>query len=149
MQIVLGLAFSWGALMGFAVMLGRIDAAALCLYAGAIAWVIGYDTIYAHQDAEDDALIGIKSTALLFGARTRPALVAFYALAVVLIGAALALSGARWWAAIGLAVFAAHLVWQIVRLDIADPALCLRIFKSNRDAGLLLFAGLLVDAVMR
>ncbi len=90
-QIVLGLAFSWGALMGFAVMLGRIDAAALWLYAGSIAWVIGYDTIYAHQDAEDDALIGIKSTALLFGARTRPALVAFYVLAVVLIGVALAL----------------------------------------------------------
>jgi 4-hydroxybenzoate polyprenyltransferase len=148
-QIVLGLAFSWGALMGFAVMLGRIDAAALWLYAGSIAWVIGYDTIYAHQDAEDDALIGIKSTALLFGARTRPALVAFYVLAVVLIGAALALSGARWPAAIGLAAFAAHLVWQIVRLDISDPTLCHRIFKSNRDAGLLLFAGLLIDAVMR
>ena len=105
--------------------------------------MIGYDTIYAHQDAEDDALIGIKSTALLFGARTRPALVAFYALAVVLIGAALALAGARWPAWIGLAAFAAHLVWQIARLDIADPALCLRVFKSNRDAGLLLFAGLL------
>ena len=73
-QIVLGLAFSWGALMGFAVTLGRIDATALVLYAGSIAWVIGYDTIYAHQDAEDDALIGIKSTALLFGARTHPAL---------------------------------------------------------------------------
>ncbi len=78
-QIVLGLAFSWGALMGFAVTLGRIDATALLLYAGSIAWVIGYDTIYAHQDAEDDALIGIKSTALLFGARTRPALMVFYA----------------------------------------------------------------------
>src|ERR1700724_602002 len=73
-QTVLGLAFSWGALMGFAVVLGRIDASALSLYAGSIAWVIGYDTIYAHQDAEDDALIGIKSTALLFGARTRPML---------------------------------------------------------------------------
>jgi 4-hydroxybenzoate polyprenyltransferase len=148
-QIVLGLAFSWGALMGFAVTLGRIDASALLLYLGSIAWVIGYDTIYAHQDAEDDALIGIKSTALLFGARTRPALMAFYAAAVVLIGAALALAGARWPAGIGLAAFAAHLVWQIRRLDISDPALCLRIFKSNRDAGLLLFAGLLVDAVMR
>jgi 4-hydroxybenzoate polyprenyltransferase len=148
-QIVLGLAFSWGALMGFAVMLARIDPAALWLYAGSIAWVIGYDTIYAHQDAEDDALIGIKSTALLFGARTRPALVVFYGLAVVLIGMALAASGARWPAAIGLVAFAAHLVRQIVRLDISDPALCLRIFKSNRDAGLLLFAGLLIDAVMR
>jgi 4-hydroxybenzoate polyprenyltransferase len=148
-QIVLGLAFSWGALMGFAVTLGRIDAAALFLYAGSISWVIGYDTIYAHQDAEDDALIGIKSTALLFGARTRPALTAFYALAVVLIGTALALAKVGAFAWIGLAVFAAHLVWQIVRLDISDTTLCLRVFKSNRDAGLLLFAGLLVDAVMR
>src|SRR6201996_5989149 len=148
-QIVLGLAFSLGALMGFAVLLARIDAAALFLYAGSISWVIGYDTIYAHQDAEDDALIGVKSTALLFGARTRPALVAFYALAVLLLAVALSLSGARWVAAIGLAAFAAHLVWQIVRLDISDPALCLRIFKSNRDAGLVLLAGLLIDAVMR
>jgi 4-hydroxybenzoate polyprenyltransferase len=148
-QIVLGLAFSWGALMGFAVLLGRIDAAALWLYAGSISWVIGYDTIYAHQDAEDDALIGIKSTALLFGARTRPALTAFYALAVVLIGTALALANAGALGWIGLAIFAAHLIWQIVRLDISDTALCLRVFKSNRDAGLLLFTGLLADAVMR
>jgi 4-hydroxybenzoate polyprenyltransferase len=148
-QVVLGLAFSWGALMGFAVMLGRIDPAALVLYAGSIAWVIGYDTIYAHQDAEDDALIGVKSTARLFGARTHLALWVFYSLAVVLIGMALALSAARWPAWIGLVTFAAHLVWQIRRLDISDPALCLRIFKSNRDAGLLLFAGLLVDALTR
>jgi 4-hydroxybenzoate polyprenyltransferase len=148
-QIVLGLAFSWGALMGFAVTFGRLDSAAWVLYAGSIAWVIGYDTIYAHQDTEDDALIGIKSTALLFGARTRPALVAFYALAVALIGFALALAGARWPAWIGLTAFSAHLAWQVARLNIADPALCLRIFKSNRDAGLLLFAALVVDAVLR
>jgi 4-hydroxybenzoate polyprenyltransferase len=148
-QVALGLAFSWGALMGFAVLLGRIDAAALWLYAGSISWVIGYDTIYALQDIEDDALIGVKSTALLFGARTRPALTAFYAMAVVFIGTALALAnaGAPGW--IALAIFAAHLVWQIVRLDISDAALCKRVFISNRDAGLLLFAGLLVDALMR
>jgi 4-hydroxybenzoate polyprenyltransferase len=148
-QIVLGLAFSWGALMGFAVTLGRIDATALSLYLGSIAWVIGYDTIYAHQDAEDDALIGIKSTALLFGARTQSALIVFYGLAVVLIGVALMLAGAHWLAWIGLAAFAVHLAWQIGRLQIGDPALCLRVFKSNRDAGLLLFFGLLADAVMR
>jgi 4-hydroxybenzoate polyprenyltransferase len=148
-QTVLGLAFSWGALMGFAVTLGRIDAAAIALYAGSIAWVIGYDTIYAHQDAEDDALIGIKSTARLFGSRTAPALMLFYGLAVVLIGVALALASTGFPAWIGLAAFAAHLVWQIRRLRIDDPALCLRLFKSNRDAGLLLFAGLLADAVMR
>jgi 4-hydroxybenzoate polyprenyltransferase len=148
-QIVLGLAFSWGALMGFAATFARIDATALVLYAGSIAWVIGYDTIYAHQDVEDDALIGIKSTARLFGARTREALVVFYGLAVALIGVALVLAGSGLAAWIGLAVFAAHLVWQISRLHIGDAALCLRVFKSNRDAGLLLFAGLLIDAIAR
>ena len=148
-QVVLGLAFSWGALMGFAVTLQRIDATALLLYAGSISWVIGYDTIYAHQDAEDDALIGVKSTARLFGARTREALMIFYGLAVVLIAAALWRGGVHWPAWLGLAAFAVHLGWQIRRLKISDPALCLRLFKSNRDAGLLLFAGLLVDALMR
>jgi 4-hydroxybenzoate polyprenyltransferase len=122
---------------------------ALFLYAGSIAWVIGYDTIYAHQDTEDDALIGVKSTARLFGARTHRALMVFYSLAVVLIGAAISISGAGLAAWAGLMAFAAHLGWQIARLKIDDPALCLRVFKSNRDAGLLLFAGLLADAVMR
>jgi len=148
-QIVLGLAFSWGALMGFAAMLGQIGAAGLILYAGSIAWVIGYDTIYAHQDTEDDALIGVKSTARLFGERTHQALVIFYSLAVMLIGVAMWLCGVGLLGWIGLAAFSAHLCWQIVRLKIGDPALCLRIFKSNRDAGLLLFVGLLVDALIR
>jgi 4-hydroxybenzoate polyprenyltransferase len=147
-QIVLGLAFSWGALMGFAVTFSRIDATALILYAGSISWVIGYDTIYAHQDAEDDALIGIKSTALLFAERTQAALVVFYGLAVVLIGVAFALAGVRYPAWIGLAAFAVQLAWQISRLDIGDPALCLKLFRSNRDAGLLLFAGLVIDALI-
>jgi 4-hydroxybenzoate polyprenyltransferase len=148
-QVVLGLAFSWGALMGFAVILGQIGAPALLLYAGSIAWVIGYDTIYAHQDTEDDALIGVKSTARLFGERTHRALVVFYALAVILIGVAISLAGAGGAAWIGLGAFTVHLGWQIARLRIDDPALCLRVFKSNRDAGLLLFAGLLVDALMK
>jgi 4-hydroxybenzoate polyprenyltransferase len=148
-QVVLGLAFSWGALMGSAVLLGHLDASALLLYAGSIAWVIGYDTIYAHQDAEDDALIGVKSTARLFGARTYRALLLFYGMAVVLLGAALAHAGAHGPAWIGLAAFAIHLGWQIQRLNIGDPALCLRVFKSNRDAGLILFAGLLADALLR
>src|SRR6201994_973243 len=148
-QIVLGLAFSWGALMGFAVIFGRLDATAIVLYAGSISWVIGYDTIYAHQDTEDDALIGIKSTARLFAERTHLALVVFYALAVVLIGMAFWRAGVRIPAWIGLAAFAGQLVWQISRLRIDDPALCLRLFRSNRDAGLLLFAGLLLDALLR
>jgi 4-hydroxybenzoate polyprenyltransferase len=148
-QIVLGLAFSWGALMGWAAAFGRLDAPAVLLYAGSIAWVIGYDTIYAHQDREDDALIGIKSTALLFADRTKPMLSLFYALAVILIGIAGLLAGAGPIFAIGLLAFAAHLAWQVVRLDIGDPDLCLALFKSDRDAGLILFAGLLLDALVR
>lgn len=148
-QVFLGLAFSWGALMGFAVTFGRIDLTALVLYAGSISWVIGYDTIYAHQDAEDDALIGVKSTARLFGAHTHQALILFYGVAVMLIGVALASGDVRWPAWLGLAAFAAHLASQIMRLRIDDPELCLRLFKSNKHAGLMLFAGLLADAVMR
>ena len=148
-QIVLGLAFSWGALQGWAAAFGRLDWAAFVLYAGSICWVIGYDTIYAHQDREDDALIGIKSTALLFGDNTRPMLASFYAGAVVLIGIAGAMAGTGWIFALGVACFAAHLCWQVARLDIADPAHCLMLFKSNRDAGLILFAGLVVEALAR
>ena len=148
-QIVLGLAFSWGALMGFAGTFGRLDLTAFVLYAGSICWVIAYDTIYAHQDAEDDALIGIKSTARLFAERTHEALVIFYGMAVVLIGAAFALAGSGVAAWIGLALFAVQLGWQVRRLNISDPALCLRVFRSNREAGLILFAGLVIDAVIR
>ena len=148
-QVVLGLAFSWGALMGWAAQFARLDAAALVLYAGSISWVIGYDTIYAHQDREDDALIGIKSTALLFQERTRPALALFFSLAVLLIAAAGWMAGAGVAFAIGLCAFAVHLAWQIWRIDIGDPALCLVLFKSNRDAGLILFAAIVADALWR
>jgi 4-hydroxybenzoate polyprenyltransferase len=148
-QIVLGLAFSWGALMGWAAAFGRLDWQAVVLYAGSIAWVIGYDTIYAHQDREDDALAGLKSTALLFGERTKPMLAAFFALAVMLIGIAGFGAGARLAFALSLAAFAAHLAWQVRRLDIDDPALCLTLFKSNRDAGLILFASLVLAAALR
>ena len=148
-QIGLGLAFSWGALMGWAAVLGRLDLPAYLLYAGAICWVIGYDTIYAHQDREDDALIGVKSTALLFGARTKPMLALFYALAVVLIALAGASAGGGVVFAFGLTAFALHLAWQVARLDIDDPASCLFVFKSNRDAGLILFAGLVLDVALQ
>jgi 4-hydroxybenzoate polyprenyltransferase len=148
-QIVLGLAFSWGALMGFAAVSAQLGVPAFLLYAGSIAWVIGYDTIYAHQDREDDALIGVKSTALLFGRQTRLILSLLYALAVILIAAALWIAGAGWLSAAGLVAFAACLGWQVKRIDIDDPALCRRLFYSNRDAGFLLFAGLLLDAAYR
>jgi 4-hydroxybenzoate polyprenyltransferase len=109
--------------------------------------VIGYDTIYAHQDREDDALIGVKSTARLFGDRTKPILALFYAAAVGLIAIAGSLAGGGIVFALGLMAFAGHLAWQIVRLDIGNPDLCLALFKSNRDAGLILFAGLTLDAL--
>jgi 4-hydroxybenzoate polyprenyltransferase len=148
-QIVLGLAFSWGALMGWPATFARLDLPAYLLYAGSIAWVIGYDTIYAHQDREDDALIGIKSTALLFRENTKPMLAMFYSLAVVLIGFAGWSAGAALIFAIGLAAFAAHLGWQIMRLDIDDPLGCLGVFKSNRDAGLILLAGMVLDTAVK
>lgn len=147
-QIFLGLAFSWGALMGWPAAFGRLDLPALILYAGSICWVIGYDTIYAHQDREDDLLIGIKSTALLFGERTAPMLASFYACAVVLIAAAGLMAGGRLIFTLGLIAFAAHLAWQVTRLDIDDPAHCLVLFKSNRDAGLILFGAMLMDAAV-
>jgi 4-hydroxybenzoate polyprenyltransferase len=147
-QIGLGLAFSWGALMGWPAAFGRLDAPALVLYAGSIAWVIGYDTIYAHQDREDDALIGIKSTALLFGQNTAPMLAGFYAVAVVLIGIAGLMAGGGFIFVLGLIAFAAHLVWPGMLLDVNDPAHCLRQFKSNRDAGLILFGAMLLEAAV-
>ena len=147
-QSVLGLAFSWGALMGWAAVFARLDPQALVLYAGTILWVIGYDTIYAHQDRDDDAIVGVRSTARLFGAKTKPALFMFFAGAVVLIGVAGMLAGARWIFALGLLAFAAHLAWQVRALDIDDPDLCLKLFRSNRDAGLILFAGLVLDAAL-
>ena len=146
-QTVLGLAFSYGALMGWPAAFGRLDWPAIVLYAGSISWVIGYDTIYAHQDREDDLLIGIKSTALLFGENTRPMLAGFYAGAVVLIGIAGLMAGGQLIFVLGLIAFAAHLAWQVVRLDINDPAHCLKLFKSNRDAGLILFGAMLLEAV--
>ena len=146
-QIALGFAFSWGALMGWAAAFARLDVPAYLLYAGSIAWVIGYDTIYAHQDREDDALIGVKSTAILFGEHTKPMLAACYSLAVALIALAGGSVGAGIVFAVGLLAFAAHLTWQIKRLDITDPVNCLAVFKSNRDAGLILFAALVVEVI--
>jgi 4-hydroxybenzoate polyprenyltransferase len=145
-QIFLGLAFSWGALMGWPAAFGRLDWAPLILYAGSICWVIGYDTIYAHQDREDDLLVGIKSTALLFGEQTPTMLAGFYVAAVVLISVAGLMAGGGLIFTLGLIAFAAHLAWQVTRLDIDDPAHCLVLFKSNRDAGLILFGAMLLDA---
>jgi len=148
-QLGLGLAFSWGALIGWSAIFGSLALPPLLLYVGAILWTIAYDTIYAHQDKEDDALIGVRSTARLFGDRTVEAVRGFYAAAMVLFTAAFIFAHVGILAFVGLLAGAIHLVWQTRRLDIADPDNCLMLFRSNRDFGLILFAGLAVDALTR
>jgi 4-hydroxybenzoate polyprenyltransferase len=135
-QAVLGLVFSWAAPTGYAAATGGLDAAAFALWAAGFFWILGYDTIYAHQDREDDALVGIRSTALRFGDRTRPFLAACYAVTLALLALAGALAGLSWWFAAALLLPAALLARQVVMLDIRDPALCMRLFKANRDVGL-------------
>jgi 4-hydroxybenzoate polyprenyltransferase len=141
-QIVLGVTFGWGAPMGYAAAAGGLHWPALWLYLAAIFWILGYDTIYAHQDREDDALIGVKSTARLFGARTRPFLAACYG--AMILFAALAMAHLSWWGVLFLILPAALLARQIFRLDISDPALCLKLFKSNREVGLAIAAAILI-----
>jgi 4-hydroxybenzoate polyprenyltransferase len=141
-QIVLGLTFNWGALMGYAAMTNRLALAPVLLYLGAIAWTIGYDTIYAHQDKDDDALIGVKSTALRLGAATRKWLWGFYGAMVLALAAVGVAADLSWLYYVGAALAAAQLVWQVRRLDIDDADLCLKLFRSNRDFGLIVFAAI-------
>jgi 4-hydroxybenzoate polyprenyltransferase len=148
-QLVLGLAFAWGALMGFAAHLGAMPAAGLLLYAGTFAWVVGYDTIYALQDIEDDAIVGIGSTARAYGAQVRAFIAAMYALCLALMLAALLNAGAGALAYAGWLGFAAHLIWQVVTLRREDGAQALHLFRANREAGLILLAGLVLDAMLR
>ncbi len=141
-QAVLGLAFSWGALMGWAATFAGLALSPILLYASAFSWTIGYDTIYAMQDARDDAIVGIRSTARLFEGHARLAVGLFYAAAAALALAAIALIGGGWVAWVGWLAYAGHLGWQLSKVEGADAATALRLFRSNRDAGLLLFAGL-------
>ena len=143
-QIFLGLAFNWGALLAWAAVTGDVDPAAIALYLSGIAWTLFYDTIYAHQDKEDDALIGVKSTARLFGNATYRWLRWFLVAAVTLMLVAVLLAilpsnnppalvialGGPW-------AFGWHLAWQIRSLDIDNPDICMRLFRKNRDAGLI------------
>ncbi len=145
-QAWLGLTFKRGALMGNAAVKGELSAAALLLYAAGVAWTLGYDTIYAHQDKEDDALVGVKSSARALGRKTVPALVIFYFLAIAFAAAAGVAEGVHGAYFPLLAVPAAHFIWQIRVIDIDDPANCLRVFKTNRDTGFLLLAALLLAA---
>lgn len=144
-QFFLGLAFSWGALMGWAGLFGRLDWPALWLYCAAILWTIGYDTIYAHQDKEDDALVGVRSTARLFGDHTKTWLTALYALALVFFLLAFITAHAGVFAYVGLFVAATMFAWQILVLDIDNPDQCLRLFKFNTRIGAVIFLGLAVS----
>ena len=144
-QVFLGVAFNWGIFVAWAAHTGSLSWPPLLLWLGGIAWTLFYDTIYAHQDKDDDALIGVKSTARLFGDAETPAwLRRFLVLALTLLGAGVILAlieapGASLLVAIiGLMAFGAHLRWQLLRLDTTDPGLCLHLFRSNRDAGLIL-----------
>jgi 4-hydroxybenzoate polyprenyltransferase len=148
-QVFLGLAFNWGALLGWAAVHGGLDAAPIALYLGGIAWTLAYDTIYAHQDKEDDALIGLKSTALRLGQSSPRWLAGFFAAALALIALAGWLAGAGFVYQIGVAAAGLHAVWQLARLDIDDPARCLKLFRSNRDFGLLIFAAAFADSAIR
>ncbi|WP_305989389.1 4-hydroxybenzoate octaprenyltransferase [Roseibium sp. MMSF_3544] len=145
-QLFLGFAFSWGAFMGWAAEFGALAATPMLLYAGGICWTIGYDTIYAHQDKEDDALVGVKSTARLFGDRTKPALIVLYALATVLFSLAAMFADAGPLAFVGILAGGVHLAWQVVVLDIDDSDQCLKLFRSNTTYGWILFAGFVLDA---
>ena len=146
-QFVLGLAFNWGALIGWTATHASLSPATLLLYAGGISWTLAYDTIYAHQDKEDDVLIGVKSTALLFGANTKPWLAGFFGLAIVLIAFALLQANAGPASYAGLAASALHAAWQTKTFDHTNSNHCLKLFKSNRTFGLLFLAGLLLDTL--
>ena len=154
-QVFLGLAFNWGALLGWSAVTGDLSAAPLVLYAAGIAWTLFYDTIYAHQDTEDDALIGVRSTARLFGAATGRWLLGFLVATVILIAVSVILALVETVSPLSLIVALAgawgigwHLSWQLRALDIDDTDICLRLFRSNREAGLIIVGAFVLAGLM-
>ncbi|WBU62829.1 4-hydroxybenzoate octaprenyltransferase [Paracoccus aerodenitrificans] len=151
-QVFLGIAFNWGVMLAYAAHRGQLDMAPVIAWFGGIAWTVFYDTIYAHQDREYDALIGVKSTARLFGENTRTWLIVFGILAVLLLAMAIGMTGAEgasWYLAMaGLAGFAGHLVWQLLTLDLDDADIQLMLFRSNRDTGLILVGFLAIAGIV-
>jgi 4-hydroxybenzoate polyprenyltransferase len=148
-QFVLGLAFSWGALVGWSATAGRLGPAPVALYLGAVLWTIGYDTMYALQDKEDDALIGVRSTARLFGQHSRLAIAAFYVAAFVLFGFAAVMADAGIFAFAGIGAGLLHAISLVVTLDPDNPRNCLERFRANSTTGWIVFAGLVADTVLR
>jgi len=147
-QFVLGLTFNWGALVGWAAVTGGLETPAVLLYAAGLLWTMGYDTIYAHQDKEDDILVGVKSTALKFGDATRPWLAAFYGGTITLLAAAGVHAALHPVYFAGLAVAALHLTWQVRGLDLDNAKVCLARFKSNRDFGLIVLAAIIAGRLV-
>ena len=148
-QLVLGLAFNWGALVGWTAETNTLTAAPLTLYLGGIFWTLAYDTIYAHQDKEDDVLIGVKSTALLLGKSTPVWLAIFFTFSLVLIVAALWLAHAPLIAHIGVIAAALHAIWQIKNFNDTDATRCLQLFRANRTFGLLILFGLIAGCLVK
>jgi len=146
-QFFLGLTFNWGCLVGWSAITGGLGMAPLLLYCGGIAWTLAYDTIYAHQDSEDDALIGVKSTALKFGDSSPIWIAGFFSLAILLFGVATWQAHGGIASYLGVVAAAIHAIWQMARLNISEPANCLMLFRSNRIFGLLILAGLVIDGL--
>ena len=143
-QAWLGLVFSWGALVGWPAVTGSFALPPLLLWFGSISWVVGYDTLYAIQDKDDDALVGVKSSARRLGERARTGIAIFYAISLLLMGAAIWSVRPEWLALLALFPAALHLSWQVASVDPNDGDLALRLFRSNRVFGLLVFLGMLV-----
>ena len=146
-QFFLGLAFNWGALIGWSAICARLDWAPILLYAGSVLWTIGYDTIYAHQDKEDDAIVGVRSTARLFGEKTKFALSLLYGGFIILSALAFILANVPSLSYLGLIAAAIHVFYQIITIDIDNPHECLRLFKSNSTIGWLIFLGLVLGGL--
>ena len=147
-QYFLGLAFNWGALLGWVAVRGDLGVPAYLLYAAGIFWTLGYDTIYAHQDKEDDVLVGIKSTALKFGATTGRWLTLFYGGTILLMAGSGYLAGLHWAFYAGLAAASLHLIWQVRTMDLDDAKNCLTRFKSNRDFGLIVLGAIVAGRIL-
>ncbi|MEM7060935.1 MAG: 4-hydroxybenzoate octaprenyltransferase [Pseudomonadota bacterium] len=147
-QVFLGLAFNWGAILLWAAKTGTVGLAPISLYLAGIAWTLHYDTIYAHQDREDDALAGVKSTALLFDEDTHKMLWMFTGITGTFAASAVLMAGGGWLSLLGVAGLVIHMAWQTLALDIEDPDQCLMLFRSNRTAGLILLAALVVDSLI-
>jgi 4-hydroxybenzoate polyprenyltransferase len=147
-QLFLGLTFNWGALLGWAAVRGDIGAPAILLYGAGVLWTLGYDTIYAHQDKEDDILVGVKSTALALAEKTKVWLFIFYGAAVLLTAGAGFMAGLSWAFYIVLVLAAAHLVWQSASVNIDDSKDCLDKFKSNRVYGLIVLIGIIAGKTL-